>query len=134
MKIHNIFISHSWSYSDAHDKLVSFFNREPYFYFKNYSVPKNDPIHNAPYEWQLEAAIEQQIKPCSIVVIMAGKYATFSKWINKEIQIAKKYNKPIVAIRPWDTEQISSIVRDNADVIVGWNGTSIVREIKDRAL
>jgi hypothetical protein len=134
MKIHNLFISHSWSYSDAHDKLVSFFTREPYFQYKNYSVPKNDPIHNAPYAWQLEEAIERQIRPCSVVIIMAGKYATFSKWIDKEIQIAKRLGKPIIAIRPWDTEQVSAIVRDNADVMVGWNGSSIVSEIKKRAL
>lgn len=134
MKIHNIFISHSWSYSDAHDKLVNFFTREPYFQYKNYSVPKNDPIHNATYDWQLEEAIERQIRPCSIVVIMAGKYATYSKWIDKEIQIAKRLNKPIIAIRPWATEQVSVTVRDNADVMIGWNGPSIVSEIKKRAL
>lgn len=134
MKIHNIFISHSWTYGSVHDSLVSLFEREPYFEFKNYSVPKDDPIHNAPYSWQLEAAIERQIRPCSVVLIMAGKYASYSKWIQKEIEIAKRLRKPIIAIRPWANEQVSNIVQTNADILVGWNGPSIVREIKARAL
>lgn len=134
MRTHHIFISHSWSYGDAHDKLITFFGREPYFYYKNYSVPKNDPIHNAKYDWQLEEAIERQIRPCSVILIMAGKYATYSKWINKEIKIAKKLGKPIIAIKPWANEQVSSIVQLNADIVIGWNGASIVNEIKNRAL
>ncbi len=134
MRTYNIFISHSWTYGDAHDLLIKFFDREPYFDYKNYSVPKDDPIHNAPYDWQLEEAIERQIKPCSAIVIMAGKYATFSKWIKKEIVIAKRLGKPIIAVKPWANTQVSDVVRENADVLVGWNGSSIVNTIKERAL
>ena len=45
---YNLFISHSWNYNDAYDNLVSLLDAKPYFEYKNYSVPKNDPIHNAP--------------------------------------------------------------------------------------
>ncbi|OPY56750.1 MAG: hypothetical protein A4E55_01950 [Pelotomaculum sp. PtaU1.Bin035] len=44
---YNLFISHSWTYSDAYDKLIGLLNSDPYFSYKNYSVPKDDPIHNA---------------------------------------------------------------------------------------
>jgi len=37
------------------------------------------------------------MKPCGAIIILAGVYATYSKWINKEIAIAQKYNKPILA-------------------------------------
>ena len=38
---------------------------------------------------QLYAKIKQKIAPCSVVLIMAGVYSTYSKWIDKEIEISK---------------------------------------------
>ncbi len=62
---------------------------------------------------------------------MAGKYATYSKWINKEIHIAKNdFNKPVVAVCPWGAKQISSVVQDAADEIAKWNTDSIVKAIR----
>lgn len=43
---YNLFISHSWNYSNAYNDLVRLLNSKPYFNYKNYSVPKDDPIHN----------------------------------------------------------------------------------------
>ena len=98
---------------------------------RNYSVPKNDPIHNAPNTTALYKAIKDQMVFCDVVLIMAGKYATYSKWIDNEIQIAKgDFNKPIVGIRPWGNEQISSVVSGAADELVGWNTSSIVSAIR----
>jgi len=134
MKIYNIFISHSWTYSDAYEKLTEMLSDAPYFYHKDYSVPKDDPVHNAPTDWQLEAAIENKIKLCSAILIMAGKYATFSKWIKKEIKIANSLDKPIIAIVPWGTEQTSQTVKNNAVTTAGWNSSSIVQAIKDHSL
>ena len=39
--------------------------------------------------------------------------------------MAKKYNKPIIAVQPWGAERTSSIVKNAADVIVGWNAKSV---------
>ena len=61
---------------------------------------------------------------------MAGKYSKYSKWINKEIEIAKAYSKPIIAIRPWAALQASSIVQNNADEIVNWQSSSIAKAIR----
>ena len=49
---YNLFISHSWNYSSAYNDLVRLLDSKPYFNYKNYSVPKDDPIHNAPYDYQ----------------------------------------------------------------------------------
>ena len=32
---YNLFISHSWTYSDAYEKLVNLLNADPYFTYKN---------------------------------------------------------------------------------------------------
>lgn len=132
LKSRNLFISHSWSYGDAYEKLVALLDAAPNFLYKNYSVPKDDPVHNAPNMDALYRAIKNQMVFCDVVLIMAGKYATYSKWIQREIQIAKQdFSKPIVAIRPWANEQVSSVVTDAADRLVGWNTGSIVSAIRE---
>lgn len=133
MRSYNIFISHSWRYWDTYDKLVSMFTNSPFFDFKNYSVPKDDPIHNAPNATLLEIAIENQIKYASIVLIPVWQYATYSKWINIEIKIAKKLSKPIIAIEPWGSYK-TSIIKEKADKIVWWNAPTIIQAIKDYSL
>ena len=89
--MYRIFISHSWAYSSDYDKIDSFLHQEG-IYFYNHSVPKSDPIHTNGTDKQLSDAIEAKIKGCSCVIILAGVYSTYSKWINKEIEMAKKYN------------------------------------------
>ena len=132
IKTRNIFISHSWAYGDAYDKLCNLLNAAPAFSYRNYSVPRDDPIHNASNDKALYEAIRNQITLCHVVVIMAGVYATYSKWISKEIQIAKgDFNKPLLAVRPWGNTKVSTIVRNNADMLVNWNTTSIVSAIRE---
>jgi len=127
----NLFISHSWAYGDAYDRLVNLLDSRGYFSFKNYSVPKSNPIAGARSDKALSEAIETKVRLSSVVIIMAGKYATYSKWINKEIEIAKRLNKPIVAVKPFGATQISSVVRGAADSEAAWNSESIVKAIRE---
>lgn len=132
MKNRNLFISHSWAYGDAYDKLVGMLDAAPRFQYSNYSVPKNDPVHNAPTKQALYDAIKIKVRFCDVVVIMAGVYSTYSEWINKEIVIAKSdFSKPILAIRPWANKRTSTIVVNNADKIAAWNTNSIVSAIRE---
>ena len=132
---YRLFISHSWTYTDAYDGLVALLEEHPNFKWSNYSVPKNDPIHNAPNEAALHEAIKSQVAPVNCILMLAGVYSTHSKWINKEILIAKTiYNKPIVAIEPWASDRTSKIVKDNADVIVKWQSASIVSAIREYSI
>jgi hypothetical protein len=130
---YNLFISHSWSYSDAYEKLLGLLNARGYFSYRNYSVPMDDPIHTRGTDKELHAAIKRQIAPSSCVLMLAGVYSTHSKWINREIAICTTEfatKKPIIAIEPWGAERTSKIVRDSADVVVKWNTESIVAAIR----
>ena len=134
MRTHHLFISHSWNYSDAYDRLVDLLRDRSYFSFKNYSVPRNDPIHGAGTDAQLRQAIRRQMAPCGVVLILAGVYATYSKWIEKEIRLAKRdFNqpKPVVAIKPRGSTRISVPVQQAADRIVGWSTESVVGAIRE---
>ena len=82
--MYRIFISHSWAYSSQYDKVESFLTQEGIRYY-NHSVPKADPVHTNGTDKQLREAIEAKIKGCSCVIVLAGVYATYSKWINIEI-------------------------------------------------
>jgi hypothetical protein len=131
--MYRIFISHSWSYSKQYDKIEEFLKQEGILFY-NHSVPKNNPIHTNGTDAQLEAAIDAKVKGCSCVIILAGVYATYSKWINKEIKIAKKYNKPIIAVEYWGSEKTSSVVKGAADVIVKWQSKSVADSVRKYAI
>lgn len=130
---YNLFISHSWAYTDAYDKLVRMLNAAPRFEWRDYSVPRNDPIHNAPNAVKLREAIKTQMIFTNVVVVMAGVYATYSKWINEEIDLAHRgfsVRKPVLAIEPYGSERTSKFVKDNADLIVKWNTSSIIAGVR----
>ncbi|GAA0486468.1 hypothetical protein GCM10008986_09830 [Salinibacillus aidingensis] len=133
-KTYNLFISHSWTYSDAYDGLIELLDKDDNFLYKNYSVPKNDPIHNAKNEKELYEAIKKKVSPSGVVIILAGVYSSHSKWIDKEIDICKTefiVPKPIIAVEPWASERTSKRVKDNADSIVKWQSKSIIDAIKE---
>ena len=135
LRTYRLFISHSWAYGDAYAKLVSFFDEHPNFLWEDYSVPRDDPVHNATNDKQLYDAIKSKIQPVNCVVILAGVYSTYSKWINKEIEISKSvFSKPVIAVEPLGAERTSKIVKDNADEIVKWQSRLIVDAIRKHAI
>ena len=131
--MYRIFISHSWAYSSQYDKVESFLTQEGIRYY-NHSVPKADPVHTNGTDKQLREAIEAKIKGCSCVIILAGVYATYSKWINIEIELAKKYNKPIIAVEPWGALKTSTVVKNAATARVGWNAKSVANAVRNFAI
>ena len=68
-KTYHIFISHSWAYSDSYENLVGLLEKDPSFSYIDYSVPKDDPIHNAGTDKELYSAIKEQIARASVVII-----------------------------------------------------------------
>lgn len=97
-------------------------------------MPKDDPIHTNGTDKQLREKIDAKIKGCSCVIILAGVYATYSRWINIEIELAQKYGKPIIAVQPWGAERTSTVVKNAADTIVGWNSKSVANAVREYAI
>jgi hypothetical protein len=129
-KTYRIFISHSWKYGDAYEKMVKFLNEQSISYY-DHSVPFSDPVNTNGSDKQLRAAIDAKIKGCSGVIILAGVYATYSKWINEEVKISTDYAKPIIAVEPWGSERTSLVVKKAADRIVKWNGKALADAVKE---
>ena len=137
MSTHRIhtFISHSWAYSGHYSKLHEWvFDGNWRFgqaslVFLDYSVPKDDPIHNAPSAKALREAIYRKIARSHVVVIPMGMYVNYSKWIRKELDGARENNKPILGVNPRGQLRTSSVVGNAADRTVGWSSKSVVGAI-----
>lgn len=131
----NVFISHSWAYSDHYDRLAEWIFEEAWsvndqrIQFLNTSVPRDNPIHYAPNDATLQQAIYERIAISHVVVIPTGMYANYSKWIRKEIDGARLYRKPIIAVDPWAQKRASSVVADAAAESVGWNKQPIINAV-----
>ncbi|MBQ9875757.1 MAG: TIR domain-containing protein, partial [Campylobacter sp.] len=89
----NIFISHSWKYDKDYQTLQSWIDEDNRINNRNYSISSNNPL-----ERNVWCGIENRIMQSSVVIIPLGIYASFSDSIQREIKIAKKYNKYIIAV------------------------------------
>jgi hypothetical protein len=125
-----IFISHAWSYSDDYWTLVSWFNDEPNFSWKNCSVPSHDGLPDKTASG-LSAGIRKQISPAQCVVILGGMYAAHSNWIDYEINEAVRMGKPIVAAIPWAQQRVPTKIRENATREVRWTRASVIGAIRE---
>lgn len=133
--IYNIFISHAWKYNDDYNQIVKWLNEaqaEGLLVWKNYSVPSHDPKidpNTTVGKQTLQNELKKQISPANIVIILAGMYAAHSEWIDFEIRTAASQNNYIIGVKPWGQERIPQIVKQNVDVLVGWNKKSLIDAI-----
>jgi hypothetical protein len=131
LRNYKVFISHAWDYNDDYYRLVKFLNGAPNFTWTNMSVPEHDPIASSE---KLTAALNDQMRPANVFLILCGMYVPHSDWINYEINFARRIGRPIIGIRPWGSERIPEAVQNAATEIVGWNSDSIVSAIRSYAL
>jgi len=135
---YKLFISHAWSYSDDYERLLNILDSVPYFKWHNYSIPHDEPVLNPSTiiarRWRLLREIDEQIRPTNCVLIICGMYVAQRFWCQQEIEIAQKYNKPIIGIIPRGNKRIPVCVQESAIKIVHWNTQSIVKAIRKHAL
>lgn len=134
LKTYDLFISHAWKYGEDYRRVVNFLNSASNFYYRNYSAPEDNPLHIDGKEVrnsnEIERAITRKIMPVNCVLIISGMYYNNRKWMQFEIDTAKKFNKPIIAIRPWGAARMPAEVQNAADKTVSWNASSIVDAIR----
>ena len=129
LRLYNLFISHAWTYNAEYYRLVGKLKEYPNFRCRNYSVPEHDPLA-ARSTRSLAQALNRQIRPVHCVLIISGMYVSHREWIQHEIDLAVRYEKPIIGILPWGSQRIPSVVTDAATEIVGWRTDSIVSAIR----
>ncbi len=128
----NLFISHAWKYSSHYETLHGWiFNSnwrsgQASLSFKDYSIPKDDPVHTNGTDKQLKEAIDVRLSKCNVILVVTGVYSTYSKWIKKEVELAQQYDKAILSVTPHGAKRTSAIVTGAATKSVGWTKKSVV--------
>jgi hypothetical protein len=137
LKTYDLFLSHAWKYNAHYEDLLRLLNQANNFNFRNYSVPIHDPLidpNTIVGKNHLTSLLDKQVKPVNCVIIIGGMYAAYSDWINKEIQIARSYNKPIIGVYPWGQLNMPLVIQNAAHELVGWNTASIVAAIRRNSI
>lgn len=123
-----VFISHSWANNSDYSNLIKKFDNYG-FEFYNHSIEENNPV-DATTAKEIEKRIENKIRGCSKVLVLGGKYAN-RYWIKKEVEIANRMGKEVIAIRPWGESNVPSSLYKNADKVLGFNSKTIIENLKD---
>jgi hypothetical protein len=137
LKNYKLFISHAWRYTKGYTRLVGLLDEAPRFRWSNFSAPRSKPLLDPDVPGSratLIGELRDQIRPVHCVLIVSGMYASYSYWIGKEMEVAKEYGKPIVAVRPWGAQRTPAAVVGAADELVNWQTGSIVAAIRRQAL
>lgn len=131
-KVYKIFISHSWDHVDDLMSLRNLLKQRGYFNVEFEEVPPHNPIdsQNATY---VKYRVSQRISNSDVVIGLAGMYASYSSWMEWELNQAIQQGKPILGVIPWGQERVSETVHSKANKIVRWNTESIVDAIRDLA-
>jgi hypothetical protein len=135
IKYIKVFISHSWTYDKHYQTLRGWIFEESWrvndypLVFQDCSIPKDNPIHNAPNEEALRNEIFKYINTSHIVLIPAGMYANHSRWMKKELDGSRLLGKPVLSISPWGQEREPRYIENYASNSVGWNKKSVVDAI-----
>lgn len=131
--MYNLMISHSWHYNEHYNKVVNWLNEGlGETEWKNLSVSADNPLDTTT-DRELKEKLSNRVRLSSAIIVLAGMYASYSKWIDYEIDEAIRMNKVIIGVRPWGQERIPKKISDNATITVGWNKNSVVNAVKDYA-
>jgi len=133
LKTYRIFISHAWDYNDEYYRFERLLKQTSLFEWTNYSVPNHNPL-GTKTDRDLREALNRQIRPVNIVIILAGMYVVRSKWIQIEMNIAQSMNKPMIGIIPHGGQRTPRDVQDVVRVMIRWNTSSIVNAIRQNSI
>lgn len=132
LKTYRLFISHSWDYGGDYQRLKDLLDNARYLNYMNYSVPE-EKAKGTRTDRELEQALKAQLAPVQLLLVIAGMYIPYRKWIQYEMDLARFYGKPIIGIKPWGNEYVPQAVRNAACEVVAWNTNSIVTAIRQHA-
>ena len=127
-KNYHIFVSHAWDYKEQYYTIEQWL-KENNISYSNYSVPEHAPL-DVNTNRALKSALSERIRLSSGIIVIAGMYASYSKWIEYELDEAHRQNKLIIGIKPWGQQRIPQKIQSYAREIVGWNSASLINAIK----
>jgi hypothetical protein len=128
-KTYRVFVSHSWKHNDVLQQLKEIMDNRGYFYADYTHVEKTEPI-NSTNDSVIKANITKRLQDSDIVLAIAGVYASYSDWMQWEMDKARDLGLKVIGVIPRGQERISSQVYSRSVEDVRWNADSIVAAIR----
>lgn len=128
-KEYHIFISHSWKYPNDLENLRNLLRERGYFNVEFEEASADEPINSA-NAYYIKKRLAEKISNSNIVLGIAGMYASYSDWMEWELDKAIELGVPIVGVIPRGQERISQTVSSRSEQDVRWNTESIVAAIR----
>jgi hypothetical protein len=130
----DIFITHAWRYHVDWKHLVDLLNAHDCRGWRNFSLPWYDPALDprtdeggAVVRWNLES----QIIPVHAVILLDSVLTEpgTRKWLEFELEMAAKHDKPVLALPAWGENEVTAKVRERADAVLAWDAPAILNAI-----
>lgn len=133
---YDLFLAHAWRFHDDWVKLGNLLDEMPGLSWRNFSVPWYDPAMDPNTDVGkafIDEWLEGQIIPTRAVLFLSGVYASASarKWLDKEVEIARRYEKPIIAVPVFGTSDVPEEVAAIADAIAPFDAKEIISVLDD---
>lgn len=129
-KTYSLFISHSWDYDDTLKNLKDLLDSRGYFPAVYTQVEKDCPI-NSEKAAVVKANITKRLNESDVLLAIAGLYASYSEWMQWEMDKAKELGLNVIGVIPRGQERISKEVSNRSVIDVRWNADSIVTAIRE---
>jgi hypothetical protein len=134
-RTYTLFLSHDWEYSVEYNGLVALLRKpEIGLDWDNLSIPRTDPVAPNPKlprsDRTLALELERRMDRSDCLLVLAGVYCTYSRWIQWEIEAAQERGIPIVAVTPHQRARLSGVVRNAATEVVYWRAQSIAEAVR----
>jgi len=129
-KEYKLFISHSWDHDDVLQDLKNLIDSRGYFPATYTQIEKDCPI-DSDKAWVIKANITKRLQESDVVLAIAGVYASYSEWMQWEMDKAKDLGLKVIGVIPRGQEHISHEVFNRSAVDVRWNADSIVDAIRN---
>lgn len=135
MATYSLFVSYGWLPDDGTQRLYGLLenyriSHASDFTYELFSVSKDDPIQQLPSKKALAMAIEEKMRPCSCLVVLAGVFEDYKRWIDLELDIAKKLKKPVVLVEAAAPKYTSAREKREAKKIVKWDAQALGEAIQ----
>jgi len=135
MKSKNLFFSYYYRNSTECDRLIEMLEDRGYFDYSNSSLDEESNAENEDY---IKTKIRSKINWAGTIVVLIGPGTYTRKYVNYEIEYARKKEKRIVGVYLWGESQSKLPVElrkaHNEDyndlALVRWNSDSIVDAIR----
>jgi hypothetical protein len=126
---YQVFICHAYDHQDIYFELVRKLNNARRFDWRNQSIQFDMRLDLS--EAQLREEIARRIAASNVMLALTKPIATRREWLQWEINLAKRLNKPMIGVARRTSDRVSSFVRRQADELVyTWRADHIINAIE----